>query len=219
MHAAGSTLFVTFRLAGSIPQSIIKAWKNEKLWLDSEVERLASLSKVNGDDFDVLRERRITEFQRRWFRKFEDTLHQGANGPHWLKKPEIAQMLFDSLLERHEKVYRLHAFSIMSNHAHVVFTPALNERTISRVAGSSPLRFVSSKPTLGAIMQSLKGYTAHEANRLMRRSGSFWAVESYDRQIRKEGEFGRVVNYVLNNPVKAGLVENWRDWKWNWTSL
>ncbi len=29
-------------------------------------------------------------------------------------------------------------------------------------------------------------------------------------------EFGRIVRYVLNNPVKAGLVEDWSKWPWTY---
>jgi len=65
-------------------------------------------------------------------------------------------------------------------------------------------------------MKSLKGYTAREANRILGRKGAFWEAESYDHVIKKDSEYERVVKYVLNNPVKAGLVKNWRDWKWNW---
>lgn len=65
-------------------------------------------------------------------------------------------------------------------------------------------------------MQSLKGYTAHEANRTLNRKGQFWEAESYDHIVRDEAEFARIINYVVNNPVKAGLVNDWREWKWSW---
>jgi REP element-mobilizing transposase RayT len=76
--------------------------------------------------------------------------------------------------------------------------------------------YESADPTLGVIMKSLKGYTAHEANRLLGRKGEFWEAESYDHFVRDDTELARIINYVLNNPVKAGLVKDWRDWKWNW---
>jgi hypothetical protein len=65
-------------------------------------------------------------------------------------------------------------------------------------------------------MQSLKGFTALEANQLLRRSGEFWAHESYDHYIRNPPEWQRIMKYVLNNPVKAGYVANWQEWKWNY---
>jgi len=101
----------------------------------------------------------------------------------------------------------------MSNHAHIVFRPVLNERTIRELKGTARLEFESDAPPLSAIMQSLKGYTARKANILLNRTGNFWQDESYDHEARDEEELDRIVKYVLNNPVKAGLVENWRDWQ------
>jgi hypothetical protein len=34
--------------------------------------------------------------------------------------------------------------------------------------------------------------------------------------IKDEMELGRVVNYVLNKPVRAGLVKEWQDWRGNY---
>jgi hypothetical protein len=61
-------------------------------------------------------------------------------------------------------------------------------------------------------MHTMKSYTAHKANSLLSREGEFWQHESYDRSIRDQEEWERVIAYVLNNPVKAGLVTDWQDW-------
>lgn len=70
--------------------------------------------------------------------------------------------------------------------------------------------------SLASIMQSLKGYTAFQCNRLLERKGEFWAHESYDHYVRDAEEWNRIIAYVLNNPVKARYVADWRDWKWNY---
>lgn len=211
VHAPGATLFVTFRLAGSIPKRVIEHWKQEKIWFEREHERLAKDVAINREQKES-----FLDFQRRWFTKFEDVLHKEESGIVWLKNSEVANLVADSLKYRDGKVYTLIAFCIMSNHVHVVFTPLLNEKSLTEVAASNPLRHESRELTLGAIMQSLKGYTAHEANRILNRTGQFWEIESYDHQVRNAEELDRIVKYVLHNPVKAGLVKNWRDWKWNW---
>ncbi len=213
IHSPGATLFVTFRLAGSIPKSVIEKWKQEKIWLEKEQERLARNAEITQNQKEA-----FLEFNRRWFAKFEDVLHREQSGTVWLKDENVANSVAESLKYRDGKVYKLHCFCVMSNHVHVVFTPFLNERSLTEVQYSNPLKFESSEPTLGEIMQSLKGYTAHEANKILNRQGQFWEVESYDHEVRNEEEFGRIVKYVLNNPVKAGLVKNWQDWQWNWLS-
>ncbi len=65
-------------------------------------------------------------------------------------------------------------------------------------------------------MHSLKRYTAYEANQILGRSGAFWQHESYDHFARDEKELERIIKYVLYNPVKAGLVDDWKSWKWTY---
>jgi putative transposase len=73
------------------------------------------------------------------------------------------------------------------------------------------------------MMQSLKGYTGFKTNKILletipeRKAGtSFWQDESFDRSIRNRIELKRRSNYVLNNPVKIGLIKHWKDWKWSY---
>ena len=65
---------------------------------------------------------------------------------------------------------------------------------------------------LSGIMHSLKSYCAHEANKLLKRSGQFWMADYFDRYIRNERHFYRAVKYIENNPVKAGLCTKPSDW-------
>src|SRR5438128_303744 len=65
-------------------------------------------------------------------------------------------------------------------------------------------------------LQTLKGYTAREANRLLGRTGQpFWQAESYDHAVRDDRESDRIKGYIENNPVKAGLVANAEDYLWS----
>ena len=116
-------------------------------------------------------------------------LDQAAVGPTWLKDTRIASMVADSLHHRDGRVYRLDAFTIMSNHVHTVFKP-LPKPEINRL--SPDVEYFS----LATIMQSLKGYTAFQANRLLGREGEFWAHESYDHWIRDYPEWQRIISYV-----------------------
>jgi REP element-mobilizing transposase RayT len=92
-------------------------------------------------------------------------------------------------------MYDLLAWVIMPNHVHAIIRPH---------AG------------MARIMQWLKGRTARNANRILGRSGdAFWQAESFDHWIRSELEFEALVDYVENNPVKAGLVETRERWPWS----
>ena len=104
----------------------------------------------------------------------------------------------------------------MSNHVHAVFAPYLSEASLRVKQIDGGLLYESEEPPLDIIMPSLKSWTANQANALLGRSGRFWQHENYDHVVRDDEEFDRIVNYVLHNPVKAGLVPNWREWRWNW---
>jgi putative transposase len=224
-----ATLFVTFRLANSIPQPLLEQWRQEKRllladWLKKEA--------IDGDRFDSQAQKEAElNFSHRWFRRFEDSLHEAASGPLWLKEQPIADVVTEALHHRNGSVYRLDAYCVMPNHVHVVFAPLLTEAQARKMADEairrrrgmpSTTQTDSSRNTadykvvLATIMQSLKGFTAWKANQLLGRLGAFWQHESFDHVIRDQEEWQRVVDYVLNNPVKAGLVADWQEWAGNY---
>jgi REP element-mobilizing transposase RayT len=90
--------------------------------------------------------------------------------------------------------YRLLAWVIMPNHVHV------------------SVKLWSTQ--LGEVLKSWKGYTAIAANKLVNRSGAFWEEDYFDRYVRDDGHFCRVVRYIENNPVKAGMAKAPEDWLW-----
>jgi putative transposase len=89
-------------------------------------------------------------------------------------------------------------YSIMSNHFHAIL-------------------YKITRP-LFRITQSIKSTTGIQANRILERTNGekFWHRETYDRIIRDRAEFIQKIHYTLNNPVKVGLVKNWRDWEFNY---
>lgn len=213
IHPPDATLFVTFRLAGSIPKSTIREYRAKKDWFENELKRIAREELGNSSTALEKQKEQILEFHRIWFRKFEKILHQAKDGPMWLGESEIRQIVFDKLIEESGKKYRLDAFSIMSNHVHIVFKPNLSLTNLVEDKTSIRPEFVRESETLAEIMQSIKGVTARKANLELKRSGSFWETESYDHYVRDGAEFYRVIKYTINNPVKAKLVSRWEDWK------
>ncbi len=65
-------------------------------------------------------------------------------------------------------------------------------------------------------MKNIKSYTAKEANKILGRSGKFWQNESYDRVIRDEKELENKIKYTIYNPVKSGLVSDWKHWPYTY---
>jgi REP element-mobilizing transposase RayT len=122
-------------------------------------------------------------------------LDRATSGPQYLRMPEIAGMVVSSLHDGQHRFqrYDLHSYVIMPNHVHILVTP-----------------HVISTKWLGP----LKGFTAHEANRILNREGHFWQDESYDHLVRS-GEFGRIMSYIENNAVKAGLAATPEGYRWS----
>lgn len=187
----GATFFVTFRLAGSMPAEVIEKLHEEHEHSNRLLDQITDPKE---------RAKQVDLASRRWFGKWDEFLDKASTGPKHLANEQIAAMLSDSIKYRDGKVYDLEAFCIMLNHAHVVFRPLEN------VDGKDN--------SLSTIMHSLKRHTARQANLLLGRTGAFWQDESYDHVVRDETELERIIKYVLYNPVKAGLVDDWSQWKW-----
>ncbi len=95
------------------------------------------------------------------------------------------------------------AYCIMPNHVHWVF------RTL-------PLDDTGAPVYLQDILYSVKRFSATHINKRMNRTGSVWQEESFDTTIRDEIHLHRAIEYTLNNPVKAGFIEKWSNWKGCW---
>ena len=186
IQSPNAVYFVTYRLYGSIPVNII-----EQSYLEKE-HALQQLIKSNqfspSDEYNL---------QKKYFAAFDSFLDTNPNDPYWLQIPQIAQCVYDSLLYLQTTEIDLYCFTIMSNHVHAVFSLKGDNKDLYKV------------------MQSHKSFTAKKGNEILQREGAFWEPESYDHILRN-GEYGNIVNYILQNAVKAGLVKKWEDWKWSY---
>ncbi len=172
--------FVTFRLADSLPQHVIAQIAAERAAF--EVERRRKNGELSEDD--------VRHSNRLYKQSINRSLDSGI-GECYLAQPPIAEMVKGGMTHFDRERYRLHAWCIMPNHVHLVMELAPQE-------------------TLSKVMHSIKRYTARKANQHLGRTGSFWQHEYYDHIIRDEAAYNRIVEYVLNNPSKAGLM----DWPW-----
>jgi len=208
-----ATLFVTFRLAGSIPKSTIRYYRAKLEWHRDELRRVERMAAEDASP-EMLKWLADTEkLYREWFIKSEDILHRELIGPTWMRQPEIADKVAENRHKLDAEEYRLDAYSIMSNHVHTVFKPLVSEEVLAEILKG--LQHADSVPALSRIMKLIKGRSARECNRLLGRSGSFWEHENFDRAIR-ERKFVKTVRYVLNNPVKIRVVDRWQDYRWNY---
>ncbi|MBS1810146.1 MAG: hypothetical protein JST84_18440 [Acidobacteria bacterium] len=216
IHTPGHTFLVTYRLADSIPVSVFRQYEAEKKWLEQKLQQVTKLTDSSKDEEPQAVREKWEESQRQWFFKLEEILDRAGTGPMWLQEKRLAKIVADNLHYHDQTAYHLHAYCIMSNHVHLVLTPFLNEAELQEGHNETGhLTFSSKYPSLSRIMHSLKSYTAKQCNKVLGRQGRFWSEESFDHTIRA-GRFEKTINYVLQNPVKAGLVNDWQDWEWSY---
>ena len=190
----GATLFITFRLANSLPIEVVKKLREENWQIKKRLEQITDKKE---------REKQSESESRRLFGKRDDTLDTLAYGEKYLSNPQIAELVAESLRYRDGKVYDLDAFCIMPNHAHLVCKPLEENKG----------KYFS----ISKIMHSLKRHTARQSNLILGREGAFWQHENYDHFVRNSAELERIIKYVLYNPVKANLIDDWAKWKWTYS--
>jgi len=84
----------------------------------------------------------------------------------------------------------IYACCVMPDHVHVVVAPMSVE--------------------LGQWVSRFKNEVQREARRLERPT-KFWQQSFWPRRVRSERDLALKIAYVLDNPVRAGLVRDWRD--------
>lgn len=193
IQPGGATFFITFRLYGSIPVDVLASLA------DQREQRLAQVSKESTNTAVA---RRLYDEEKRHFGRLDQLLDKGAGGPLWLREPAVAGAIADAIHNRDRSSYDLLTYCIMPNHVHMVITP--------RERGTNEYY------SLSRIMHVLKGFSAKQANSILGRSGTFWQAESYDHFVRDSQELQRIVRYVLQNPVKAKLVDDATEWPWSY---
>ena len=110
---------------------------------------------------------------------------------------EIYVRIFLNTLYRYRREgrYDVHAFVVMPEHVHLLLTPA-NEVTIERA------------------VQLIKGAYSHELGGIIGRKSEIWERGFTDHRIRSEMDFTHHRNYIHQNPVERGIVNNPSDYRY-----
>lgn len=127
--------------------------------------------------------------QEEYHRVFSDRIDaalDAGSGSCILKDPAIAEIVQSALRHFDGDRYELSAFVVMPNHIHVLFR--LHEGQ-----------------DLAKTLHSWKSFTAHEINKALKQQGPLWQEEYFDRIVRDGSHFARLVDYIVDNPGKAGL--------------
>ncbi|MCX6899278.1 MAG: transposase [Verrucomicrobia bacterium] len=103
-----------------------------------------------------------------------------------LRAGEPQRIVANALAHFEGQRHHSHAWVAMPNHIHALF---------SLIEGCQ----------LETLIQSWKGFTAHEINRVTGRAGTLWERDYFDRLVRDSKHFWNCVRYIRRNPLKAKL--------------
>jgi len=177
---------VTFHLADSLAEEV----------LEQLMQELAALPT----------EKRNIEHRKRC----ELWIDQG-HGSCILQNPKIGQMVESALLFFDAQRYHLFAWTIMPNHVHVLFQP-IAQWTVAKIVASWK------KFTARQIGDYQKQFIPQAAAPTSDVPASVlkpvWHREYWDRYMRNERHLQQTLEYIHQNPVKAGLVHNAEEWPW-----
>jgi len=121
----------------------------------------------------------------------------------WMLPDEARSIVLGSCLHDNGTRFDLKVAVVMPDHVHLIFTPLIDYAA-------------SEVWSLARIMDAIKGASAHRVNKAMGRTGRVWQPESFDHVLRTSENLDAKIEYVLENPVRRGLVTEWRRYPWLW---
>ena len=131
----------------------------------------------------------FAELQRFYFRTLEMHLDEGR-GSCPLRNQSAASLLLEEFNMLREWQVDVPHYVVMPNHWHPMVEPR-----------------ESCTRSLPEIMRRVKGRSARAINRSVGPAGALWQREWFDRWMRDDAEYDRCVQYIQNNPAKAGVPQ------------
>ncbi|MFK8161687.1 MAG: transposase [Lewinella sp.] len=192
----GATFSITISVHDAVPMQLLeRVIKRRKIVL-AEIDR-------NGLPDKSLRKEIIHD---KFYRYLDKLLHTRRNQEHPLAEPNAVQKVVDRIWQLSEQYYEVIAYSIMSNHVHLQLD--FSKQCPDDWDGYS---VIPEYRNLAQVIGFIKGGSAFDVNKSTGRKGKLWSKGYYDRYIRDQRHFMNEFYYILGNPEKAGLVDNWRD--------
>jgi putative transposase len=194
----GQAYFVTWCLKDAIPPKALDYYTIKIRNLQNELN-IQIKNKVDDLTINLLN-MEFNSTRKKYIKAFNDLLDLQEKCLVNLSKDSNRDILHEAINFWEGKRIENHAYCIMSNHVHWVFKVFENDNKNKSVF-------------LQDILQSVKHFSANEINKNEGIKGSLWQKESFDTTIRDDVHLFNAINYTINNPVKAGLVNDWKQWK------
>jgi len=121
----------------------------------------------------------------------------------WTLPERVRSIVLDCCLHDNAEKFDLRVAVVMPDHVHLIFTPLVDHEAMEIYS-------------LANIMDAIKGASAHKINQALGRKGRVWQPESFDHVLRSSESLDVKIQYLLENPVRKGLVKEWADYPWLW---
>jgi len=144
--------------------------------------------------------------------KLVDSILDGEPSVQHLNDDRLAEIVQKAFLHFADERYRLFAFAVMPSHHHWVFLP--DEKWSEELTIKERLKERPRTPR-EAISHSIQSYTGSCCNKVLGVSGQFWQWETFDHYARNEDELMRIIRYIEQNPVAAGLASKPENFPWS----
>ncbi len=123
----------------------------------------------------------------------------------------LATAIVDALLWRKtHHAWTMFCYCLMPDHLHFVVRLSRDEKRLYN-AGARGWMPAGLLDQIGAF----KRYTTTQIWYAQGGTGALWQRSSYDRTMRADEPIDEAVHYVLNNPVRRGLVSRWEEYPYS----
>jgi len=152
-------------------------------------------------------------------------IHEGQQ-PHFLtctivewiplfSSPPLVEIVYDSwrFLQQHERL-EIFAYVIMENHLHLVASsPDLSKEIgdFKSFTARQIIDYLKEKNAHRVLRQLARAKARHKKDRTYQ----VWQEGSHPQQIQGEAMMRQKIEYIHNNPVKRGYVDNPVHWRYS----
>ncbi len=125
-----------------------------------------------------------------------------CSAQRWILPPAARDIVMETCIRGNGRRYELHALVVMPDHVHVALTPRRDEE--------------GRNYSIPKIMQEIKSVSAHRINKQTGHLDRVWQEESFDRAMRNAEDLDLKIEYMIDNPVRAGIVDTPTAYHWIW---
>jgi putative transposase len=114
-----------------------------------------------------------------------------------LARPDLAELVTNLYVAQRDRGHiALHGYVIMPDHYHVLLT-------------------VGDEVSISNVVRTVHSLSTQAGRRTMEIRGRIWQSRFYDHVVRDEDDFRAKLDYLHNNPLRAGLVEDVTAYPWS----